>query len=72
MIKLPKGYYAVQSDFENAQKDKFVFKGVEYEVVEGENLFATVIDAHAAATEVPETVIEGLDYESFDTPVIIF
>ena len=40
MIKLPKGYYAVQSDFENASKNVFVFKGVEYEVTEGENLFA--------------------------------
>ncbi len=72
MIKLPKGYYAVQSDFENASKNVFVFKGVEYEVTEGENLFANVIDAHAAAVEIPETVLEGLDYESFETPVLVF
>ena len=44
-IALPRGYYAVQNDFENASKETFVYKGVTYAVKEGENLFPTVIEA---------------------------
>ncbi len=72
MLQLPKGYYAVQCDFENAPKDTFTYKGVTYAVKEGENLFASIHDANPKATEIPDTVIEGLDYESFTTPVVLF
>ena len=71
-MKLPKGYYAVQSDFENSSKDTFMYKGISYEVEEGVNLFATLKDANEKATEIPETVIEGLSYDSFSAPVILF
>lgn len=69
-MKLPKGYYAVTNDFEKAN-NQFVFKGVSYEVEKGVNLFPTVNEALAAAAEVPETVVEGLDYDSFACPVIL-
>ena len=72
MQQLPRGYYAVQTDFENAPKDVFTYKGVSYAVTEGVNLFGTIADANAAATEIPEVVLEGLDYESFTTPVLLF
>ncbi len=72
MQQLPKGYYAVQADFANAPKDRFTFGGVTYAVTEGENLFGSIIDANAHATDVPETVLPGLSYESFTTPVILF
>ena len=39
MQQLPKGYYAVQSDFANAPKTEFTFRGVTYAVTEGVNLF---------------------------------
>ncbi len=71
-MKLPKGYYAVQSDFENAIKDKFTYKGITYDVEEGVDLFPTLAEADKAAADVPETVIEGLTYESFSCPVILF
>ena len=71
MLQLPKGYFAVQADFENAPKDEFTYKGVTYAVTEGVNLFATPHEALAAATEIPEAAIEGLDYESFEAPVIL-
>ena len=35
MQQLPRGYYAVASDFENASKDTFTYKGVTYAVTEG-------------------------------------
>ena len=72
MLQLPKGYYAVAADFENAPKDEFTYKGVSYAVTEGVNLFATPHQALAAATEIPETVLEGLDYEKFEAPVLLF
>ena len=72
MMQLPRGYYAVQADFENAPKDTFTFRGVTYAVTEGVNLFGTVIDANAAAVEVPDTVLEGLPYEAFSAPVLLF
>ena len=71
MLQLPKGYFAVQADFENAPKDQFTYKGVTYAVTEGVNLFATPHEALAAANEIPETVIEGLAYDSFTAPVIL-
>ena len=43
---LPKGYYAVTNDFENASNE-FVFKGVSYEVEKGVNLFPIVKEAIA-------------------------
>ncbi len=72
MQQLPRGYYAVASDFENAPKDTFTYKGVTYAVTEGVNLFATPHEADKAATEIPDTVLEGLPYESFEAPVILF
>lgn len=72
MLPLPKGYYAIAADFENAPKDRFTYKGVSYAVTEGVNLFATAPEADAAATEVPEVVLEGLDYERFEAPVLLF
>lgn len=68
---LPKGYYAVQNDFENAPKDVFTFKGVTYAVKEGETLFPTLADAAKNATVIPKVALEGLDYTP-DTPVILF
>ena len=47
MIKLPKGYYAITNDFENAGNE-FVFKGVSYEVEKGVNLFADYSDFFCA------------------------
>ena len=69
---LPRGYYAVQSDFENAPKDSFVFGGVTYAVEAGVNLFATAKEADLKATETPDTVLEGLPYGSFSAPVLLF
>ena len=72
MLQLPKGYYAVQADFENVPKDQFTYRGVTYAATEGVNLFGTPQEALVAATEVPEAVLEGLSYESFEAPVILF
>ena len=71
MQQLPRGYYAVVADFGNAPKDTFTYKGVTYVVKEGENLFGTLHDAATAAVEIPDTVLEGLDYECFEAPVIL-
>ena len=72
MQKLPRGYYAVQSDFETASKDTFEYRGVTYAVEEGVNLFATAKDADLQATETPDTVLEGLPYDAFEGPVLLF
>ncbi len=72
MQQLPKGYYAVQSNFNNAPKDCFTYRGVTYAVCEGVNLFASLSDANGNAAEVPQMVLEGLPYESFTTPVLLF
>ena len=72
MQLLPKGYYAIQTDFENAPKDQFTYKGVTYAVTEGVNLFATLKDAAPFATETPDTVLDGLDYSEFVAPVVLF
>ena len=72
MQQLPRGYYAVASDFENASKDTFTYKGVTYAVTEGVNLFATVHDADKAAKEIPEMVLDGVNYTEFSAPVILF
>ncbi len=71
MKQLPKGYYAVAADFENAAKDSFTYRGVTYAVTEGVNLFATLHEADAAAAEIPETVLDGVNYEAFCAPVIL-
>ena len=71
MNQLPKGYYAVVSDFENAPKDVFTFRGETYAVTEGVNLFGSVIDANAAATECPEVILEGLPYDELPAPVLL-
>ena len=72
MQQLPKGYYAVQADFENAPKDSFTYRGVTYAVTKGVNLFGTIQEANEVATEAPDTVLEGLPYESFSAPVLLF
>ena len=69
MKVLPKGYYAISKD---TNATSFVFKGVTYDVVAGENLFPSLKDANAFIKEIPDTVIAGLDYESFDAPVVLF
>lgn len=69
-MKLPKGYYAVTSA-EAEGKTSFTYKGVSYEVTEGENLFSSLKDAAEAAVDVPETVLSGLSYDRFDTPVLL-
>ena len=74
MNKLPKGYYAVQSVADDTVEfavQSFTYKGVTYDVETGVNVFPTIAAAQTAATEIPETVIEGLDYESFEAPVIL-
>ena len=73
MKKLPIGYYAVQSDFENAPKDRFSYKGITYEVEEGVNLFKNLREVFLNMNDsLPEEVIEGLSYESFSSPVVLF
>ena len=70
-MKLPKGYYAVASDFENAGGE-FSFKGISYEVEKGINLFASVTEALASiGDETPESLIEGLSGELFTCPVLL-
>ena len=71
-MRLPKGYYAVINDFENSPKNSFTYKGVAYDVVEGESLFPTLAEANKAAVEVPAETIAGLEGFKFDTPVILF
>lgn len=72
MTMLPRGYYAVQSDFETADKTKFTYKGVTYEVEAGVNLFPTVFEAEKVANDIPEVVLAGITYERFEAPVILF
>ncbi len=76
MLQLPRGYFAVQSDFENASKGTFVFRGITYSVQEGVNLFGTILEAEEAAVAagepVPETVLKNLPYEAFSAPVLLF
>jgi len=74
MKKLPLGYFAVQSDFENASKNTFTYKGETFEVKEGENLFGNIKDAVEAAADAsaPAEVICNLPYESFSAPVLLF
>ncbi len=71
MQLLPKGYYAVQSDYDNAPKDRFTYRGETYAVTEGVNLFRSVAEASAAAVDLPEGVLPGLSYEKFDAPVLL-
>ena len=70
-MKLPKGYYAIASDYENAG-DSFSFKGVEYEVEKGVNLFATVTEAlESIGQDTPEEAIDGLEGELYTCPVML-
>lgn len=75
-MQLPRGYYAVQADFEHAAKGCFTFRGVTYEVTVGVNVFATVLEAEAAIKQagepVPDTALEGVPYETFFAPVLLF
>ncbi len=74
MNQLPKGYYAVQPIADNVPElvaDSFTYKGVTYAAEVGINLFPTITAALAAATEIPDTVLEGLDYEKFEAPVVL-
>ena len=71
MTKLPRGYYAITSDFENTENE-FTFKGVTYEVEKGVNLFADYSDFFALEeVEIPDTVIEGLESDGFSCPVML-
>lgn len=71
-MRLPKGYYAVINDFENSPKNSFTYKGVTYDVAEGENLFPTLAEANKSALEVPAEIISGLEGFELNTPVILF
>lgn len=69
--KLPSGYYAVSLNEEERENGIFTYKGVKYSAKPGVNLFACLNDAYVAATEIPTEIIQGLKYESFDTPVVL-
>ena len=69
---LPRGYYAVQSDFESCDKTIFTYKGVCYNVTEGENLFPSLAEANKAALSAPEEALEGIEASVPDTPTILF
>ena len=74
MNRLPKGYYAVQPIPDNVPElvaDSFTYKGVTYAAEVGINLFPTIKEALDAATEIPDVVLEGLNYEKFEAPVIL-
>ena len=72
MQQLPKGYYAVQSDLANASQTTFTYRGVTYAVTLGVNLFPNATEANAVAAEIPDVVLEGLPYERFTAPVLLF
>ncbi len=74
MKELPRGYFAVQSDFENSDHSVFSFRGETFAVKSGENLFATLPEALKAALDAtaPDEVICSLPYEGFNAPVILF
>ena len=74
MIELSSGYYAVVSDFENVPKDRFTYNGIEYALEVGVNLFKNLRDAFKSMAEAtaPDVVIDGLDYETFPYPVVLF
>ncbi len=73
MSVLPYGYYAVVAkDEEGALKSTLKYKGVEYELSAGVNAFESVLDAYAAASEIPGCVLPGLEYDEFKAPVILF
>ena len=69
--KLPLGYYAVTANPEDMEKGVFTYKGVEYSAEAGVNLFDCLNDAYVAAVETPSEIIDGLSYDSFDTPVVL-
>ncbi|MBQ8409086.1 MAG: hypothetical protein IJY39_09525 [Clostridia bacterium] len=71
-LTLPKGYYAVQSDWENASKDSFTYKGISYAVTEGVNLFPSLAEANKMAVDTPDEVISGLEELKIEAPVILF
>ena len=69
MKDLPIGYYAVTN---SDNYDTFTFKEVTYSVEKGINVFSSLEEAFQNANDVPESVISGLDYSQFNTPVILF
>lgn len=70
MQKLPKGYYAVACG--GGSHRVFSFRGTEYEVNEGQNLFFSLEEAVKHAAEVPERMPEGLSLSGCSAPVILF
>ncbi len=70
-MRLPKGYYAVQSDPRALSSGEFSYRGVCYEVTPGEDVFATMQEANAHATALPEERLAGLETISLTTPVIL-
>ena len=70
-IPLPKGYYAVLPAEVGEGEAIFTYKGVGYSAIWGKNLFHCLNDAYVAANDVPTEIIFGLDYEKFDTPVVL-
>ena len=71
-MKLPSGYTAVRA---GEAAPTFFFKGVEYEVTEGENVFATVHEAAAAAFAsgaAPADALPGIGALPSGVPVLLF
>ncbi|MBE6591746.1 MAG: hypothetical protein E7646_06865 [Ruminococcaceae bacterium] len=71
MERLPKGYYAVIADEEKFDGNSFNFKGTDYQVTKGENLFFTLKDANDAAKDIPEVLIDGVPEIELNAPVIL-
>ncbi|MBQ9543900.1 MAG: hypothetical protein IJV00_02090 [Clostridia bacterium] len=73
MRELPSGFYAVQCGLEEKEnKNVFTYKGVDYAVREGENLFGDIYGAVDAALVTPTETLENLSYTRFESPVILF
>ena len=72
MQKLPKGYYAVESDKAALERGEFTYRGVTYAVTNGENCFQSLAEAAEKAIETPSEVLDTLDGFTLSTPVILF
>ena len=73
MGQLPKGYYGVSGNYEEDAKNRtFTYRGVTYDVDSGRDLFQSIYQAIEYATQTPKVVLDGLPYDHFDAPVILF
>lgn len=72
-ICLPIGYYAVSPEWTCIDENvTFDMCGKRYSAVIGINAFSSFGAAEQKADIVPQTVLSGLSYEKFITPVILF